>query len=199
MPGKSFGLPAHRACPREAGDICKSCYASKGCYCWKGPKAAQYARFEWTRDCMKSEEGMWQWVSVMTAAIVGDEYFRIHDSGDFFNPRYARAWFEVAKALPGTKFWAPTRAWQGGKSGLLPVYDPLLETLRKLAALPNVTVRPSALNFGDSAPVVAGLSAGSTADCAAAFQCPSAQYDNTCGPCRHCWDEPSADVSYRKH
>jgi hypothetical protein len=203
MPGKAFGLPAHRACPRKKGTICDSCYASKGCYSWKGPKHAQQVRFEWTRDCMKTDAGMLLWVSVMIQALVGETYFRIHDSGDFFNPRYAKAWVMVCKALPATKFWAPTRAWQGGVMGPLPVFDPLLNTLRELAALPNVTVRPSALDFGDLAPVVPGLHAGSTAgmsDASKAYQCPAkAKYDGHCGPCRHCWDNKSVPVNYPKH
>src|SRR5215469_15065601 len=146
MPGASFGLPAHKACPRVAGSICDSCYASKGCYAWKSSQNAQHARFAWTRECMKSDEGMMHWVSVMICAIWHETYFRGHDSGDFFNARYAKAWLLVCRALPATKFWFPTRAWQQ-PNGVLPVYDPLLNTLRELAALPNVTVRPSALNF----------------------------------------------------
>ena len=29
MPGPSWSMPAHRACPRANGAICDSCYASK--------------------------------------------------------------------------------------------------------------------------------------------------------------------------
>src|SRR5260370_39685844 len=87
---------------------------------------------------------------------------------------YAESWLEVCRRLSTVRFWIPTRAWQQ-PSGLLPVFDPLLAVLRKLAALPNVTVRPSALNFGDLPPVVAGLHAGSTAeysDIAREKECP---------------------------
>ena len=28
------------------------------------------------------------------------EYFRIHDSGDLFNPTYVRLWARIAHALP---------------------------------------------------------------------------------------------------
>jgi hypothetical protein len=202
MPGKSYGLPAHLSCPREFGTICKNCYASKGCYCWKGPKAAQMARFKWTIECMRTDAGMDLWVATMVQALVKETYFRIHDSGDFFNVRYAMAWLRVCKALPATKFWAPTRAWQGGKSGLLPVFDPLMNVLRQMAALPNVTLRPSALDFGDLPPVVPGLHAGSTADNSSdsVYQCPAkALYDGHCGPCRHCWDNKSESVNYPKH
>jgi hypothetical protein len=69
---------------------------------------------------------------------------------------------------------------------VLPVYDPLLNILRELAALRNVTVRPSALNFGDLPPLVKGLHSGSTADMrdeTKAYQCPAiAEYGGHCGP-----------------
>lgn len=204
MPGSSFGLPAHKACPRAWGSICDDCYASKGCYRWANSERAQAARFAWTVECMRTDAGMQLWISVMIQAIFRQTYFRIHDSGDFFNVRYVRAWIAVCKALPATKFWAPTRAWQtqGNACDLLPVLDPMLAALRELASLPNVTVRPSALNFGDLPPVVAGLAAGSTADCSAAevYQCPAkAKYDGHCGPCRVCWDSPEVSVNYPKH
>jgi hypothetical protein len=139
----------------------------------------------------------------MVAAIVQTEctYFRVHDSGDMFSARYAEAWLEVCIRLPHVKFWIPTRAWQS-PSGQLPVFDPLLNTLRKLAQLPNVTVRPSALNFGDHAPQVQGLHAGSTAgmpDIFRARQCPAYAQGGHCGNCRTCWDDKSTPVSYCKH
>jgi hypothetical protein len=81
----------------------------------------------------------------------------------------------------------------------LPVFDPLLNTLRNLAALPNVTLRPSALNFGDSAPVVSGLHAGSTADSSYGHQCPAPLQGGNCGDCRTCWDANETAVSYAKH
>jgi hypothetical protein len=146
---------------------------------------------------------MHAWVSVMIRALLSEPYFRIHDSGDFFNPRYVRAWILVCKSLPNTKAWAPSRAWQDGVMGPLPVFDPFLNALRELAALPNVTVRPSALNFGDVPPAVQGLHAGSTADRdneSSVYQCPAKRlYDGHCGPCRFCWENKSESVNYPKH
>jgi hypothetical protein len=152
---------------------------------------------------MRTVEGRASWVEVMAAGIrdVGCEYFRVHDSGDMFNAAYAQCWLEVCRTLPQVRFWIPTRAWQQ-PSGPLPLFDPLLEVLRQLAQLPNVTVRPSALNFGDSAPVVAGLHAGSTAevaDIARAYQCPAYTQGGHCGSCRVCWDAQELAVSYRRH
>jgi hypothetical protein len=203
MPGPSWSLPAHKACPRANGTICDSCYASKGCYRYSSTQNAQNARFAWTVESMRTASGREQW----TAAIVdgirksGCAYFRVHDSGDMFNVAYAECWLAVCLAMPGIRFWIPTRSWQKPKSPL-PVFDPLLNTLRKLATLQNVTVRPSALDFGDGAPVIAGLHAGSTAampDGLRAHQCPAPEQGGNCGDCRTCWDAKNTPVSYCRH
>ena len=203
MPGPSWSLPAHRACPRANGTICNSCYASKGCYRYSSTKNAQAARFAWTVEAMRTDAGRLTWISTMVEAIrqSGTEYFRVHDSGDVFSVAYAQCWLEVCRQLPNVHFWIPTRAWQQ-PNGPLPILDPLLETLRQLAGLSNVTVRPSALNFGDAAPIIAGLHSGSTAalaDASRAYQCPAYSQGGNCGDCRACWDAKGAPVSYCRH
>ena len=203
MPGPSWSLPAHKACPRANGTICDSCYAAKGCYRYSSTQNAQAARFAWTVESMRTAPGRIAWIAAMVAGIIqsGCDYFRVHDSGDMFSPAYAECWLAVCLALPGIRFWIPTRSWQQPNSPL-PVFDPLLNTLRKLAALANVALRPSALNFGDVAPVVAGLHAGSTAamhDGMRAAQCPAPQQGGNCGDCRVCWDSKETAVSYSKH
>jgi hypothetical protein len=203
MPGPSWSLPAHRACPRANGTICDACYASKGCYRYSTTQNAQHARFAWTVESMRTPDGRHQWTTTMIAAIKRTKasYFRVHDSGDLFNVAYAECWYEVCAALPEVSFWIPTRSWQQ-PSGPLPVFDPLLGILRKLASLPNVVVRPSALNFGDYAPTVAGLHAGSTAampDIFRAYQCPAYRQGGHCGECRACWDAKDMPISYCRH
>lgn len=85
-------------------------------------------------------------------------FFRIHDVGDcgLKGRGYFEAWCEVARRcsvpvgdLPAVTFWMPTRLWT--IKGMTPKDIP-----------PNMNVRPSALHFNDHAPVVPGLSAGST-------------------------------------
>jgi hypothetical protein len=149
---------------------------------------------------MKTAEGRELWIQTLTAAIAGEQYFRVHDAGDMFNPAYADSWYQICFRLPETKFWIPTRAYQQA-AGPLPVFDPVLNILRKLALLPNVTVRPSALNFGDGAPVVAGLHAGSTAEFTGngVYHCPAPVQDGDCGDCRQCWEGKHEPVSYSKH
>jgi Gene product 88 len=152
---------------------------------------------------MRTPAGRQQFIAAMFRAIrdARCRYFRVHDSGDMFSAIYAECWLEICRRMPEVRFWIPTRAWQA-PTGPLPVFDPLLAILRKLATLPNVTVRPSALNFGDHAPVVARLHAGSTAampDALRAYQCPAHLQGNRCGDCRVCWEDKSTPIAYQKH
>jgi hypothetical protein len=182
MPGPSWSLPAHRACPRANGSICESCYAAKGCYRYSSTRNAQNVRFAWTGESMRTPAGRTEWIARMVTAIL--------ESG-------CECWLEVCRMLPQVRFWIPTRAWQAPKS-TLPVFDPLLNVLRQLAQLPNVTVRPSALNFGDYAPVVEGLHAGSTAampDMLRARQCPAYAQGGCCSDCRACWKDKETPIS----
>src|SRR5579863_674726 len=84
MPGPSWSLPAHKACPRANGSICGGCYASKGCYQYSTTRNAQQARFRWTGESMRTVEGLFSWIDAMVAGIAesGCKYFRVHDSGD---------------------------------------------------------------------------------------------------------------------
>lgn len=45
-----------------------------------------------------------------------NRFFRIHDSGDFFDKGYLRAWKNIANHFPDIIFWAPTRIWTNPKS-----------------------------------------------------------------------------------
>jgi hypothetical protein len=127
MPGPSWSLPAHKACPRANGSICADCYASKGCYRYRSPRHAQAVRFDWTIACIRSEVGRRLWVDYMVSAIrrSGCRYFRVHDSGDMFSAVYAESWLDVCRKLPNVRLRVPTRAWQQ-PTGPLPVIDPLL-------------------------------------------------------------------------
>jgi hypothetical protein len=198
MPSRSWSLPAHQACPAAVtgpGTICGSCYASKGAYSWSPVQRAQQARFRWTVERMRTADGRQEFVDTMVKAIAGTKspYFRVHDSGDLFNPAYVRAWAAIARALPGKRLWIPTRLWR--------FYDrpQWHEALDELLACENVTLRPSALRFEDPAPMIPGWAAGTTASAGDAYTCPAPTQGGECGDCRVCWDSPDQPVSYHKH
>ncbi len=202
MPGRSFSLPARRTCPGAffAPDaVCTSCYADgRNRYRFDGVRTAQERRLRWTFEALEAG----RFVSVLVDGIgaTSERYFRIHDSGDFFSPQYVQAWREIALALPSVSFWAPTRSWalQGQARQ---DKDPLLISLRKLAQLSNVTVRPSVLLIDGEPPVVPGLASGtSVTKEVARATCPKfLRHPPSCGFCRRCWDEPELTVVYLKH
>jgi hypothetical protein len=200
MPGPSWSLPAGPACPFAVygeDSICGSCYASvdhagSSRYGNAVVQHAQAARFDWAKQCMRSNDGYREFVSLLTEAIEiatrKQPYMRVHDSGDLFSARYTMAWAEICAALPNVHFWFPTRSWRA----------PWLATIQELAALPNVAVRPSALHFDAPAPQIAGLAAGTTA-AEVGFTCPAPFQGNACGSCRTCWDRRDKPVSYHAH
>ncbi len=191
---------------------CGNCYAGKGAYAWAPTKRAQEARFKWTLAVLASGDSS-AFVTLMTEAVSQEatrqqkrfyrqiakgerEYgtfqavFRLHDSGDLFSPQYCNAWAQVAAALPDVDFWCPTRQYRSKNMHMQ-------AALLAFAALPNVSLRPSALMFEDDAPKIAGYAAGTTAS-KAGFTCPAPTQANKCEDCRACWSK-DIEVSYRKH
>ena len=165
MPCPTFSIPARKACPFAVfgeNAICSDCYACKGRYQMPNVIAPRMARFAWVCESLKTQNGRADLVRRIVEAIkaTNTKYFRGHDSGDVFNPQYVQVWVDICSQLPDVRFWFPTRAWQDGTGK---PNRRMLTALRELATLPNVVVRPSALYFGDCAPRVHGLSAGSTA------------------------------------
>jgi hypothetical protein len=163
--------------PEGAGEfICSKCYASGGNYAlyWQ-VSSPQMARLLWVLAVLK--EGIF--VSEVVKAIrftLSDEltsmekfkdlklntnYFRLHDSGDFFDPNdygiamdrfaYYDGWCEIARQLPEIRFWAPTRMH------IFPEWR-----RRFIENQPsNLTVRPSQLWVDVYPPMITGMAAGS--------------------------------------
>src|SRR5262245_39787138 len=74
MPRNFWSLPALEACPWKVSEgecaICGDCYANKGSYTqYPAVKRAQRARFDWTRESLKSETGTDTWVGLMVATM----------------------------------------------------------------------------------------------------------------------------------
>lgn len=166
MPCYSWSIPAGSTCPGaklsvlEHGEnaVCGSCYAQKGFYNMPSTQAAQLARRAWIARSL-SHDGGAEFVRVMTNMVqesvhaAKDDRFRGHDSGDFFSVPYIEAWIAICSALPSVRFWFPTRSY---------IVANLCPALERLAALPNVSVRPSGLEFDVETPIVSGFAAGTT-------------------------------------
>jgi hypothetical protein len=79
---------------------------------------------------------------------VARKFFRVHDSGDFFDKEYFLQWMEVARRLPEITFWAPTRIWAtdfgGGQESVVDAES----------VPPNFIIRPSAYAIDEAGPVM---------------------------------------------
>jgi len=157
---------------------------------------------------------------VADGEVVG--FFRIHDSGDLTvgnNPLlwtgYINAWIEAARLLPNVIFWCPTRLW------VLPKINKQLQA--QIKSVPNLIVRPSALNVMGRAPVKEGLANGTTVawvektkkgepkvfqqthdeNGEPCYNCPVYLLDSgkSCmgAGCRACWLAPELPVAYGWH
>lgn len=170
--------------------VCESCYAKEGMYRFPAVRRAYQARYEWAVQSMRTVDGRDLFIRTMVTAIrtesarFGLDRFRIADSGDFFSPAYVDCWYEIARQLPGIRFWAPTKSWRAS----------WLDRIVRLNTLPNVSISPSAARLNEAPPVVPGLSGGSmviTSDAHAGdvHICPARDNDGHCGSCDHCYGD----------
>jgi hypothetical protein len=173
----SFSLPAAPpsyggSCPASAlktgrpdEKICGKCYAIKGNFQYELPQLYQAARFRWIRDqlvahttdqistvlanAVKTYNGNGK---ARRAAGENGDFFRIHDSGDLWDPRYWEIWQGAIRKCQPIRFWAPTR----------------MHFLPKWAALfarghsSYLALRPSSYHFNDPGPLAEGMDAGTT-------------------------------------
>ena len=103
----NWTLPAYKSksgkmiCPM-AGDCKDFCYARKGAYIWSNVNKAHEERYEFS----KTDE----FVEVMIKEIKRKkaDYIRVHDSGDYYSPKYMAKWFQIATALPNVRFYSYT-------------------------------------------------------------------------------------------
>lgn len=187
----SWSLQAIETCPGSlsaAGvlvDACSGCYATTGCYNFKGTKAVR-----------ADNKAAWQeagWVQTMTTALRKQRFFRWFDSGDMYSLSLARKMLEVMKATPHVKHWLPTRMHKFPKFSAI---------IAEMQALPNVMVRPSSDAVDGTYTVgVHGstiLPAGMPVP-AGVVACTAPDNGGKCNGCRACYSKDVPVVAYIAH
>ena len=168
-------------------EVCRSCYCKKGPSAYAHVQKTRRQRRIWFENAPISEV-----IGTLTSAIgdLKEKYFRGYVGGDFNTITAIQIWEQVAKNLPKVKFWFPTKAYRVPK---------LLPYLVGLNKLPNVVVRPSGTDFNQDAPVIKGLSAGTTVYTKEHGK-PEGHTDcpMSCAGCRRCWNRITK-VAYHKH
>ena len=202
----SFSLPAGYSCPgasRDPDSPCAHCYACQGMYLLDTTARAQWIRYRWTRDCMRSAVGREEWIGTMAREIsaTGCDYFRWHDSGDLFSSAYVRMVSEVCRLTLHVRHWLPTQSFR---------IAGIDSAIRKhLLPLENVVVRPSTAKLDAYPPRLRalGYSAGATVYTSAdrghesVRMCPKSTLGGSCDSnnCRLCWNAPRSAVGFLIH
>lgn len=206
----AYSVPLKQT-PEGQAFICDVCYAGKGRYLmYKAMSLGQTAKLRWVERTLrdgsfvrKMSEALGALLDpaveeLLLSQLVSNQYFRIHDSGDFFSPDYYKAWVEVCRNLKDIHFWAPTRMW---------VYEKWRRVFSNYPPPPNLALRPSALFTSAVPPAIPDLAAGSGSvegrmD-APVWNCPAYEGENehSCAAarCRVCWDAPKKPVNYMTH
>lgn len=219
MPGFSYGLPAceakwvpefcrnlnlpippHYGCDfgsllaKNPNSPCHNCYAdNRGNYTYESLKHGQLLRLIGTYHSL--------WKDAMIMLIdryidPSEPYFRWLDSGDLPHKKMLHDIVEIANALPHVKFWLPTQERRLVSKFLRYNKKPdnlciRISNVRKDSHAPESTT-----TFKFFAKNVITSSSISTEN---KHDCPSDQYDNTCGPCRKCWDTGNEHTIYKLH
>lgn len=195
MPGLAYGTPA-AACPigailrKRAGSVCSGCYAHKGMYVFPVVRNAQAKRLA----ILSSDLEAWR---INMTILLGRKYakksgpdavFRWHDSGDLQGAEHLSAIVQIARDLPGVRFWIPTKE-----------YALVRAWIRHNGSFPsNLTVRVSAPMVGANAAPIPGT-VSSTVGSGTGYACPAPSQGNECGDCRACWDNSVKSVDYHQH
>jgi len=187
----SWSLQALETCQGSIADngelvpACSGCYATTGMYNFPGVKAVR-----------SDNKQAWQddgWVELMVTALKKQSFFRWFDSGDMYSIALALKIYEVMVKTPHVKHWLPTRMHK------FPKYQ---QVLTKMAALPNVMVRPSSDAIdGTFTAGVHGSTILPSADSVPAGVTLCRAYENggKCSGCRACYDKSVAVIGYPAH
>ena len=193
MPGFTFALQAGAGCPTGnklrsiPGSVCHDCYACKGRYVMGAAKELRQANLAIVSDNSK----LASWANELASFIIatGQKEFRFHDSGDLQSLEHLAAIVGIARKVPSTRFWVPTKEYA------------IVDKFQKLfGAFPsNLVVRLSSPMVGQAPLAKYGLNC--TVDSGVGFQCPVSGGTDTCDKhnCRACWDSSVANINYHKH
>ena len=165
LPARSFILNGKRmvTCP-GASKLCRQvCYAQKGMFTMYYTIPLEYVtnylaslRDDFVETMVKQiriaeDNNIEEWRNDYGIE-PSVKLFRLHTSGDFYSPEYARKWLEIAKALPDVHFYAYTKAWirfqndedvadiEMTADEVNAINDKIMDVLKEINALPNFQI-----------------------------------------------------------
>lgn len=185
MPCKGWGIPASKCnvggkLRTVKGSVCSKCYALKGRYVFPVVQEALSRRLEAYNANPKGFE------ESMIALLSGESHFRWFDSGDIQGEKMLSSIVRIARALPSTKFWLPTKEAFLVSKWLARNPEGFPPNLVVRLALPMLGMLPTGKCYLPQS----GVSSEG-------YNCPSSRQGGKCLSCRKCWT--ASDVVYRAH
>ena len=194
-----FALPLNYGCStgqklaKNPDSPCHICYADeRGNYSYDSCKHGQVKRLvgvfhpHW-------KYAMARMISHYTNP--SEPYFRWLDSGDVLNRKMLMDIIWIAHVLPHITFWLPTQE-------IKMVRDITSNHFLDFEIPENLTIRISSPVKNKHKVNLKGLPksvCSSSVSSNGKYTCPSDQYENTCGPCRDCWDISVKHKIYKEH
>jgi len=169
---------------KKEGSVCSKCYAHRGKYPLSNVQKAMYRRLTAISDPL--------WVDAMIRLIFGEDHFRWHDSGDIQSLDHLIKIVNIARSLPDTLFWLPTKE-RGMVTRYLKIYGSFPSNLIVRLSAAMIDALPRALPSG-----IYG-SAVSKDKTLAGFTCKAPSHGGKCGHCRACWDNRIPLIIYKYH
>jgi hypothetical protein len=175
---------------------CFNCYADeRGNYTWPS------VHINRTKHAVAVHHPMWKYAMhklIKHYVDPSDPHFRWLDSGDVVNEQMLLDIIWLAEQLPRIKFWLPTQerkiVWTVlHNRGLIPLPDNLC------IRISSTTKNKHYVPIGDYFLTVRGKLCSSSVSTTGDHDCPSEQYNNTCGRCRLCWDTSHLHTIYKEH
>ena len=100
-----FNLPAKLSCPGSTAQCRAKCYAIKAERAYRGVLPCRQ------RNMTLASTDIFVQTMVKQLSKRNPAYFRIHESGDFYNQAYLDKWGEIARQTPDTVYLAFTKCW----------------------------------------------------------------------------------------
>lgn len=154
-----------------------NCYASGGKYGEAVVQFSEVARLALVRAMLRTEETTERLITLLVRVIEEtltwkeQDYkrhrirpIRVHSSGDFFSPKYAEMWLEVARRLhhnaqeaaaQGDEDYVPVTLWAPTRTHVVQGWYTFWARQQQDGKIPpNFVIRPSAYSVGDPAPFI---------------------------------------------
>lgn len=179
-----WNIPAVKTCPGCTKICATKCYARKAEIAYPDALPSRERNLEDAKMESFADDMIYTIGRKVRRSKTFKGFFRVHESGDFFNQEYLDAWKRIASAFPSIKFLAFTKSFH------LDYSDIPANLQIVMSIMPDTTKTPVAGFRKAYAGECANMNADTTIEC-----------PGLCDGCGMCWDlsRIGMDVHFDMH